>query len=690
MKKKDLITMKFIMKGLFAVLLAGILVQGVFAEEYGYRFVTDWGSYGSGYGQFNGPWGVAVDAAGNVYVADTGNHRIQKFDSSGKFLAQWGGLLNGPSGVAVDWAGNVYVADSDLSLITIWKFDSSGTYLTGWKNLAYGVLPEGIAVDWAGNVYVANTDKNLILKRSGSTGAWNNWGSTQVNKPSGVAVDWANVYVADTGTHRILKFSSSGGFLAQWGGLGTGDGQFNEPSGVAVDWANVYVADTGNHRIQRFDSIGGFLTQWGSYGSGDGQFIRPHGIAVDMEGNVYVADTGNHRIQKFAPLFPPVADAGDGQEVSPGTVVSLDGSGSTDPDEDYPLTYAWEFVSRPDGSSATLSDSTLVNPSFVTDLPGDYILSLVVTDAQGLSSEPDQVLVLVRTANTAPVAEAGDDQSVTVLGSTIHLDGTASYDKDGDALTYSWTMDDKPADSAATLSDPTSATPSFTADVQGKYVATLVVTDGKKALSIPDSVTVSFSNVKPVADAGTDQVVPSGTLVILDGSGSNDANGDPITYSWSIVSKPEGSGAELSTPSSVQPTFTADLAGTYEIDLVVNDGFIDSDPSTVTVTASTTQSDVIKQAMDLIDATNGLEVMDTKNPSTTNALTNKITAVIQMVERGQYAEALDKVQNDLLPKTDGCAQTGAPDKNDWIEDCPTQQEIRPILLDMIEMLSDLP
>jgi streptogramin lyase len=183
-------------------------------------YLTQWGSFGSGNGQFDQPFDVAADTAGNIYVADTNNHRIQKFDNSGSFLLAWGnngtgsGQFKFPNGVAVDTAGNVYVADTNNHRIQ--KFDSSGNFLLAW----------------------------------GSNGT----GSGQLKFPGSLAVDAAgNVYVADTGNNRLQKFDSSGSYLAQWGSFGSGSGQFDSPSAVAVDPAgSIFVTDTNNNRIQKF------------------------------------------------------------------------------------------------------------------------------------------------------------------------------------------------------------------------------------------------------------------------------------------------------------------------------------------------------------------------------------------------------------------------------------------------------
>jgi hypothetical protein len=315
------------------------------AESYNY--VLQWGTAGTGNGQFNFPAGVAVDSTGNVYVADMANNRIQKFDSNGTYLTQFGstffsatcyfstgvpfcgsGSGNGqfdlPNGVAVDSSGNAYIADMGNNLIE--KFNSGDTYLTQWGgsgsgngqfnrqpwNPYCGALFNyawGVAVDSTGNVYVADFGNSRIQKFDSNGTYLTQWGTYGISNgqfayPEGVAVDsTGNVYVADWDNNRIQKFDSNGTYLTQWGTYGTSNGQFAYPEGVAVDsTGNVYVADWGNNRIQKFDSNGTYLTQWGISGTGNGQFYLPTGVAVDSSGNVYVTDWGNNRVQKFSPV----------------------------------------------------------------------------------------------------------------------------------------------------------------------------------------------------------------------------------------------------------------------------------------------------------------------------------------------------------------------------------------------------
>lgn len=280
----------------------------------------------------------------------------------------------------------------------------------------------------------------------------------------------------------------------------------------------------------------------------------------------------------------PTANAGEDQNVVTGDEVQLDGSSSADPDGDL-VTYSWTLLSSPSGSVASLSDQSVVDPTFVADFDGQYTLELVVSDSE-LQSSPDTVTITSETANSAPVANAGADQNVAT-NSIVLLDGSSSSDADGDGLSYQWEVQSSPSGSGAQLDDDTSVTPSFTADLDGTYTVSLTVNDAIID-STPDTVSIvaTTANSAPVADAGVDQEVTVGDQVALDAAASSDADGDPLTYSWQFSSLPEGSSTQLVNADQQIATFTPDSAGTYVVRLSVNDGQVDSDPDTVSVTAA--------------------------------------------------------------------------------------------------------
>ncbi len=185
--------------------------------------------------------------------------------------------------------------------------------------------------------------------------------------------------------------------------------------------------------------------------------------------------------------------------------------------------------------------------------------------------------------NNVPTAMAGETAYID-LGDTAELDGSDSSDPDGDTLEFSWELTSEPQDNTAALVDTDTEFPTITPDVTGAYQATLTVTDpGGLSDSDQVSIWVAAGNEAPIADAGGNQTVDQGDTVQLDGSGSQDPNGDSLDFYWSVVSYP-GSAPTLANGTSPIPTFVASDLGVYVLDLVVNDGVLSSAPDTVEIT----------------------------------------------------------------------------------------------------------
>lgn len=279
----------------------------------------------------------------------------------------------------------------------------------------------------------------------------------------------------------------------------------------------------------------------------------------------------------------PAANAGPDQSVLIGATVQLDGSGSTDSGGDA-LIYSWSFLSLPSASGATLSGANSVVSSFTVDVPGEFVVELRVSD--GILNSADTCTI--STANTAPVANAGPDQTIR-RGTLVQLDGSASYDADNNPLFYAWTIVSAPHNSAASLDNDAIVNPVFVASVAGTYVVRLVVNDSFED-SAPDTVQIDTVNSAPVANAGPDQEVFVGDDVSLDGRASSDADRDPLGYQWVLLTTPDGSLTTLRNPDRPLAAFVADLEGAYVAQLIVNDGRLDSDPDTALIMAGSATS----------------------------------------------------------------------------------------------------
>jgi DNA-binding beta-propeller fold protein YncE len=236
------------------------------------------GGHGNGRGQFDSPQAIATDSAGNIFVADTGNGRIEKFSPNGTFITSIG-QFEAPNGIAIDRAGNIFVAEIG-SKHRVQKLGPDGTLIAAWAPALYG--PRRITI---------GPDNSM--------------------------------YVVDSGRNRIVKFSPNGQVVVTWGSEGSGNGQFRGLSSVAVDPTTnkVYVADSINQRIQVFDSTGKFLTKWPV--PEWGQPVGFEDLAIDPErGHLYassahmntilVFDLQGNRIGNLAPILPDRLDSPSG------------------------------------------------------------------------------------------------------------------------------------------------------------------------------------------------------------------------------------------------------------------------------------------------------------------------------------------------------------------------------------------
>ena len=296
--------------------------------------------------------------------------------------------------------------------------------------------------------------------------------------------------------------------------------------------------------------------------------------------------------------IPPVANAGSYQVITlPVNSVTVNGSSSVDPDGTI-IKYAWTKVSGP-------TSGTIVNPSSVTTVinnlvQGTYVYKLTVTDNKGATSSDTVNIIVNAAANIPPVAEAGPNQTISLPTNSVSLDGTASTDADGTIASYVWTQVSGP--STAIITNGTTATPTVSSLVAGSYMFKLTVTDNSGATS-SDQVKIIVNaaiNQPPVANAGSDITITlPANSVTLSGSGSTDADGTIISYSWTKVS---GTGSTITNANAINAAVTGLQAGVYVYKLTVTDNTGATSSDNITVTVDTAATVVVANQLPVANA----------------------------------------------------------------------------------------
>jgi sugar lactone lactonase YvrE len=441
---------------------------GTLQATIGTPYGPDPGS--SDLGKFYMPMGLAVDGSGNLYVADMGNNRLEKFTNSGTYVSVFYGQLpstlsfNSAVNVVVDSLGNIFVVDFIGNSIK--KFTSEYAPVTFTFGSTFN-QPYGICLDGDGNIYVSDIS---AVRKFSNTGAFiATIGTWTGNQPGLICVDSSsNVYVTAPLENKVYKFSFNGVKyveLTSWGSFGSGNGQFNSPGGITAFGGYIYVADNQNLRIQKFSDTGVFQAAWSisalkpglpnynptclatdnsgnifvtisfsscvlklsssgvllatigtphsgitTGGSAQGQFNQEKGIAVDADGYVYVADLGNSRIEKFSPpqSTPSSSDFFVFNSIPTPQVVGKPISISITAESSLGHTDT-EFTGT---ATLTCSNGAIISPSVTGNFVNGYWEGNVVIDSPGYH------IYLTATASDGTTGESINFNLIPALEST--------------------------------------------------------------------------------------------------------------------------------------------------------------------------------------------------------------------------------------------------------------------------------
>lgn len=478
------------------------------------------------------PIEMTFDNQHNLFVAEDGGAAVSKFSPSGSLITRWG-IGGAATGIAVDSAGNVYVASKTRNDIQV--FPNSGGGAT--RTIGGGILngPHGIAIDSSDNVYVSDASNNRVVVLSSTGTLLRQWGG--FNFPQGIALDSiGNVYVTNRNTNQLRKFTSGGTFITQWGVAGN-------TAGVGIDSADeVFVSNFSTPSVQVFTSNGAPLYSFGTTGSGAGQFNLPHGVEFDSNGNIWVADWNNGRVQKWSipnswswsmptndgpagsqtititatdahglsstKTFQltvnnvlPTATFSNGVAVNQGSNGSVSFTSPSDPssaDTAAGFHYAYDFDNNGtfesgDGtySGSSTSATATVPASFLATAGARTIRGRIIDKDNGFTDYTTSISV----NNVAPVVDAGPDGTAT-QGSPYSSSGSFT-DPGSDTWTATVNYGDGTGVQSLTLNANKTFALAHTYSASGFFAITVTVNDGLATGSDPAKVTVLSTTCAP-------------------------------------------------------------------------------------------------------------------------------------------------------------------------------------------------
>jgi 6-phosphogluconolactonase (cycloisomerase 2 family) len=574
----------------------------------GISYDTQWGSSGTGNGEFSSPYGVDVDANGYVYVVDSGNNRVQVFDADGNYLNQWGtsgsgdGEFNGPTGIAVDDANNVvYVMDTGNDRVQ--KFDTSGNYIDQWGVNGSGdgefIDARDIALDRDGYVWVADrrndrvqkfVDDGTYVAQYGVSGS----GVGELSRPDDIAfISSGDGYITDEQNNRVVIIEpNTPSMLNEFGtGPGSGNGEFDSPTGITADALDyLFATEFNNNRFQQFDSSGSYVDQAGSPGSGNGEFSGPVGIALNDGANyIYVVDQGNNRVQRFT-IERPYTITGRVYEndqttpVGAGKTVALRINGVLTGTGDGGV-----GLDDTDSSGNFLFSDVVSTPTdpLVFYLTGETEKANNITVGNGVSSLSnvflfdDHVVLGINYTGVTTIAstltgydsdqndtdmlfdaeDAGTDTLVVEPGNELHLDYQALFYPGGDVTTPSMEIGTSALYSGATETLTLTATSGtlLTTGASATFAAnsnTVIMNgDGNVTLTSSPS-TLTFNKLQLTPSITGNRTYTFGSSAIV-----TTANFDITPTSTSANTLTVNMGANISVPSAATTTISGTGAG---------------------------------------------------------------------------------------------------------------------------------
>jgi autotransporter-associated beta strand protein len=540
----------------------------------------------------SGPRGVALDDAGNVYIADPGDKAIQEWNAVTQTVSRVvsTGLI-APAAVALDDLGNIYIADPGDNTIKVWNAATQTV-----STLASGLNgPEGVAVDGSGNVYIADTGNNAIKEWNAATRTVSNLNLAGLSNPEGVAVDRAgNVYIADTDDGAIKVWNAVTGQLTNLYIVGLG-----YPQGVAVDGSgNVYIADTFDSAIKEWNAANnGSVSTLASTG-----LNHPQGVAVDAAGNVYIGDTGNNAFEELPRAFVSTS--------------ALHEAGAAGSDTLAPVLPATQLLTGVFAPASNQSWLTFGNVS-------GGVVNFSFTQITG----PARTALITLLGNQIAVTQ------VSTLGTVALMEGPAAgIDSDVVSFPGSWTATANVSWLHTTSSGNASglATFSFDANPGGTRSgtltiagATLTVTQAGSSYVVANSLTTLVPYQSGLLGLHSVAVDAAGNVYIADGSGYGIDEWNAATQQDSTLIT--ASAAQLAGAQGV----AVDAAGNVYIADADNGAIKKWNAETGAVTTLVSSGLLFPGGL-AVDALGNVYIADTRNDAVEewNAATGTVTTLV--------------------------------------------------------------